>query len=473
MNDPNGLVFHKGLYHLYFQHNPHGRHHANMSWGHATSPDLVHWTEHEVAILHDDAGAIFSGSVVVDEANTSGLGRPGEPAMVAIYTLVTPGRQAQALAFSLDDGYTWTKYEGNPVLDRGSADFRDPKVFRFIGDNESYWVMVAVEARERQVLFYRSDDLLRWSYLSSYGPAGAVGGVWECPDLFPLPLDGDVGDRRWVLLISLSPGAVAGGSGTQYVVGHFDGTVFSPDEPRPALAWHSEGGYPVQSREELEEFCWLDHGRDCYAGVTFSGLPETERVLVAWMSNWDYAREIPTAPWRGAMTLARRLELVTQGGRRVLRQIPVTGSDLRPVDVPTRLPLGLAIAAAGVLDLQARLEPGARLAIRLGDGLTEGAEIILDGVTGTVLCTRHAAPEADMPAGFHGTQYMGDVPRGRSWSLRICFDAGSVEVFAADGTRVLTDLVWFRDGARSLTMEAPAGGVVVEELRLSEVDERV
>lgn len=244
MNDPNGLVYDDGTWHLFFQHNPYGTRWGNMSWGHATSTDLVHWDEQPVAIpqTFDESGTaiedIFSGSVVVDEQNTSGFGTADEPPMVAIYTSAyTPahpahaGTQAQSLAYSTDDGLTWTKYEGNPVLDRGSANFRDPKVIRYTDPEtgESYWVMVAVEALQYTVVLYRSDDLKTWTHLSDFGPANATGGIWECPDLFPLAVDGDPSNVKWVMVVNLNPGSVAGGSGGQYFVGEFDGTTFTSE----------------------------------------------------------------------------------------------------------------------------------------------------------------------------------------------------------------------------------------------------
>lgn len=244
MNDPNGLVYDDGTWHLFFQHNPYGTRWGNMSWGHATSTDLVHWEEQPVAIpqTFDESGTaiedIFSGSVVVDEQNTSGFGTADEPPMVAIYTSAyTPthpahaGTQAQSLAYSTDDGLTWTKYEGNPVLDRGSANFRDPKVIRYTDPEtgESYWVMVAVEALQYKVVLYRSDDLKTWTHLSDFGPANATGGIWECPDLFPLAVDGDPSNVKWVMVVNLNPGSVAGGSGGQYFVGEFDGTTFTSE----------------------------------------------------------------------------------------------------------------------------------------------------------------------------------------------------------------------------------------------------
>ncbi|MFD6094633.1 GH32 C-terminal domain-containing protein [Oerskovia sp. NPDC060338] len=244
MNDPNGLVYVVGTYHLYFQHNPSGNGWGNMSWGHATSPDLVTWTEQPLAIgqtMNEDGVSvedIFSGSVVVDHNNTSGFGTSAKPPLVALYTSAytqahptLAGKQAQSLAYSTDGGYTWTKYAQNPVLDRDSQNFRDPKVFWYDGGTPqtSYWVMIAVEATDHQAVLYRSDDLRSWDYLSTFGPANSVGGIWECPDLFELPIDGNPDNTRWVLVMNLNPGAIGGGSGGQYFVGDFDGVTFTSE----------------------------------------------------------------------------------------------------------------------------------------------------------------------------------------------------------------------------------------------------
>lgn len=243
MNDPNGLVFYKGVYHMYYQHNPSGNTWGNMSWGHATSKDLVHWEEQPLAIATDAHEDVFSGSVVVDKNNTSGLGTAKNPPLIAIYTSAykdpSPhrGLQAQSLAYSLDDGQTWTKYDGNPVLNRNSANFRDPKVFWYDKPGGGgYWVMTAVESQEHKVLLYKSDNLKDWTALSDFGPANATGGQWECPDLFPLAVDGDPTNVKWVMVVSINPGGVAGGSAVQYFVGNFDGTTFTSETTKPAAA---------------------------------------------------------------------------------------------------------------------------------------------------------------------------------------------------------------------------------------------
>lgn len=253
VNDPNGPVWYEGEYHLFFQYNPEGDQWGNMSWGHAVSTDLVSWEERPVALRFTDDEHVFSGSVVVDHGNTSGLGSADRPAMVAVYTSADPrtGRQAQSLAWSADAGETWTRYEGNPVLDIGSTEFRDPKVFWYA--DGGYWVMAVAMSVDRRIRFYRSPDLREWSYLSDFGPAHATGGVWEMPDLFELPVDGDPSRTRWVLVVNLNPGGVAGGSGAQYFVGDFDGTTFRPDrlvseaEPPPGtvLAGFEDGAYPA------------------------------------------------------------------------------------------------------------------------------------------------------------------------------------------------------------------------------------
>jgi sucrose-6-phosphate hydrolase SacC (GH32 family) len=473
MNDPNGLVFHKGRYHLYFQHNPAGVEHANMSWGHASSADLVTWTEHPVAIPADDDGAIFSGSIVVDTENTSGFGTLQNPPLVAVYTLASAGRQAQALAYSLDDGSTWTKFAGNPVLDRNSADFRDPKVFRYQDGATSYWVMVAVEAEARQVVLYRSDDLTRWTHLSTYGPAGAVGGVWECPDLFPLAVDGDAHDVRWVLLISLNPGGVAGGSGTQYVVGRFDGVVFTPDRDVSASASRVADPAGPQSRAELESFDWLDYGRDCYAGVTFAGLPDEDRILIAWMNNWDYAHSVPTSPWRGMMTLARRLALTTADGRPRLRQTPIHRGGVTVVE-ERQLLVGDAdtfrsrLPESGSLELRAVMEPGAQLTIRLrhdfaGDG---GVLIAYDPATGRLISDRRAAARG-LPHEFATVQHV-TLPPSDTIALTIHVDVSSIEIVAGEGLVMLSDLVFTPEEDRWLTISSEGARARIEHVRISD-----
>jgi sucrose-6-phosphate hydrolase SacC (GH32 family) len=296
LNDPNGLLYHDGTWHLFFQHNPHGSTWGNMSWGHATSTDLTTWHEQPVAIAATATEHVYSGSAVADHADTAGLARDGVTPLVAVYTSAyvddhpRAGIQAQSLAYSLDDGATWQRYAHNPVLDIGSTEFRDPKVFWY-GGADGHWVMVAVEAVARRVAVYTSPNLIDWTFASHFGPARAVGGVWECPDLFELPVRG-TRERHWVLVVSLNPGAVAGGSGTQYFVGAFDGRTFTTDD---AGAGRDAGP------DRDGDADWLDFGRDYYAAVSFSG-PEDRTEL-----------SLSTADGRDTVTLT------VDGGTRTLR----------------------------------------------------------------------------------------------------------------------------------------------------------
>ena len=266
MNDPNGLVYYQGQYHLFYQYNPAGNTWGNMSWGHAVSADLVHWKELPVAIPYDANELVFSGSAVVDKDNTSGLGTKANPPLVAIYTSAKPGSQSQSLAYSTDGGLTFTKY--GTVLDIGSAEFRDPKVFWYAPANE--WRMVVVKATEHKVSIYRSANLTSWTHLSDFGPAGAVGGVWECPDLFPLAINGDPRNVKWVMVVNLNPGGIAGGSGGQYFVGDFDGTTFTSDYP---ATYTPPTGTVLQDFESTGFAPWTTTGTAFGDGPTAGNAP--------------------------------------------------------------------------------------------------------------------------------------------------------------------------------------------------------
>ena len=304
MNDPNGLVWHKGEYHLFFQHNPFGTQWGHMSWGHAVSKDLLTWEELPVAIPEGEDGAIFSGSAVSDGDD-----------LVAIYTRHTETNQSQCIARSADNGRTFTKYENNPVLDENKKDFRDPKVFRF----KDHWIMSVAQPHDHQISFYSSPDLINWKHLSNFGPAAAVDGVWECPDLFPLEFNNEV---VWVLIVSLNPGGLYG-SGTQYFIGDFDGTTFN-------------------SRYSTNEPRWLDFGKDNYAGVTFSNEPNGKRILIGWLANWTDVKNHPATTWTTQMTIPRQLGLIEYNGEIVLTQQPMCDTlyELK-VKVPTSGVIGL------------------------------------------------------------------------------------------------------------------------------------
>jgi levanase len=311
MNDPNGLVFHDGEYHLFYQYNPFGDTWGHMSWGHAVSRDLVHWRHLPVAIPELGDEMAFSGSVVVDRENTAGF---GASAMVAVYTAATPGKQAQALAYSTDRGRTWTRYAGNPVLDIGSSEFRDPDVFWHAGERK--WVMSVAMSQERRIRFYSSPDLKTWTYMSDFGPAGATGGAWECPDLFPLTVDGET---KWILVVNLNPGAIAGGSGGQYFVGDFDGTRFTADDAGP---YTPPAGAVFADFEDAGYGDWTTTGTAFGAGPARGTLPGQQSVsgfsgsgLVNSFIDFDASTGTLTSP---EFTLTRdHVNFLVGGGARV------------------------------------------------------------------------------------------------------------------------------------------------------------
>ena len=294
MNDPNGMVYKDGEYHLFYQYNPYGSKWGNMSWGHAISQDLVNWKHLPVAIAPDALGTIFSGSAVVDFDNTAGF---GAGAIIAIYTQ-NSDRQVQSIAYSTDNGRTFTKYENNPVLTSEARDFRDPKVFWY--ESTKRWIMVLAVGQEMQI--FSSPNLKDWTFESRFGEGqGAHGGVWECPDLFELPVEG-TNDKKWVLLCNLNPGGSFGGSATQYFVGSFNGKEFVNESPSKTK--------------------WMDWGKDHYATVTWSDAPDNRRIAIAWMSNWQYANDVPTSQYRSPNSVPRDLSLFTVDGETYLQSAP-------------------------------------------------------------------------------------------------------------------------------------------------------
>lgn len=453
MNDPNGLIWHDGIYHLFFQHNPHGNTHGNMSWGHATSIDLVTWQHHPIALMHDDSEDVFSGSIVWDEHNTSGLAADGESPLVAVYTSArrTGDSQAQSVAFSLDGGYTWSPYRGNPVLDLGTDDFRDPKVLRYTDGDDSYWVMVAVEARSRRVVFFRSEDLLRWTYLSSYGPAGSVEGFWECPDMFPLFVEDEPGEKKWVLIISVASGSPAGGSGTKYVIGDFDGTTFIASHPLP----------PVEDGAELERPLWLDRGRDCYAGVTFSGLAEEHRVLIAWMSNWDYAQDFPTSPWRGSMTTARQLTLQRSARGTLIAQRPIIPAGREIVAVEQEAwsaePVTIADSLPTPAFVQLRAECAARGSIQVQLHGADDSTFTISYEAATTRLQIDRTDSGDFHPSFPSRQAVALPDSDGTLVLCMVLDTTSIELFAGHHETAITNQVLMEHPWR-LTVSATGHG---------------
>ena len=429
MNDPNGLIYYKGKYHLFFQHNPFENSWGHMSWGHAISEDLITWNELSVAIPDDDSHAIFSGSAVVDYFNTTGFGTLENPPMVAIYTAHKHdhSHQSQALAYSLDEGQTWVKYEANPVLDLGIDHFRDPKV-SWDRTTES-WLMSVIKPKERKVSFYNSDDLKQWRHLSDFGAVGAIDGDWECPDLFPLFVDGDDSKRKWVLLISINPGGLTGGSGTQYFLGDWTGKEFIADD--------------VKTR-------WVDFGRDNYAGVTFNDAPNLRRIFVGWMNNWEYAKDFPTSPWRGSMTVPRELTLKSKDGNISLAANPVTELDEY---LSEKVPTG---SGAELLEIKTNISTASGQSTRIrvtGDNGTF-FEFGYDSKSKSVFVDRTMAWNEIPSSHIHTSPVSSEE---EILDIRAIVDRSSVELFVAGGTHVITDLIFLPGVNRVVTFEIAEG----------------
>ncbi|MBX2953388.1 MAG: glycoside hydrolase family 32 protein [Leadbetterella sp.] len=422
MNDPNGMFYQEGVYHLFFQHYPDKTKWGPMHWGHATSPDMIHWTEQPIALFPDKLGYIFSGSAVVDYNNTSGFGKDGKTPVVAIYTnhsaegekAKRTDYQTQGIAYSLDNGRTWTKYEGNPVIKNpGIVDFRDPKVSWYAPKNK--WVM-ALATKDR-ITFYSSANLKDWTRESDLGhDFGAHGGVWECPDLMPFELNGKT---YWVLLVSINPGGPNGGSATQYFVGDFDGSTFRP----------------LDTQER-----WMDYGTDNYAGVTFFHKGK-RTLLMGWMSNWQYAQDVPTVDFRSAMTLPREMGLQQVNGTFYLTSTPA-----KEVETLWEAPRNVKnagtfeTATKGLFDLEFKGLPNESFSVALSNSLNEVLVIGYDKPSGRYFIDRSAAGKKDFEAGFAKRQWGPRVSAQSKIDLRIIADRASVEVFADGGLTVMTAL---------------------------------
>ncbi len=619
MNDPNGMVFYEGEWHLFYQYNPEGEKWGHMSWGHAVSRNLIHWEHLPLALPERDGVMAFSGSAVVDWQNTSGFGKNGKPPLVAIYTGHREKHQDQRLAYSNDRGRTWTSYEGNPVLDIGLADFRDPKVFWY--ESKRRWIMVLALSTEKKVSFYESPDLKSWKHLSDFGPAGSTIGLWECPDLFPLPIETESGASKWVLIVNVNPGAPAGGSGTQYFVGEFDGGKFIADrvdasKARPSAArtladfegadygaWKASGpafgirpsqpatdsvrgmdgkgiadsfggndssegtltspnftidanylhfsigggshpdelgirllvdGKLVRSatgnnspqlekqswdlrqwrgktaRIELFDICtrddwghilldgialadspdassnedalWADFGADFYAAVSWCDVPKPDgrRIWLAWMSNWNYAQEVPTSPWRSAMTIPRTLALRrTLEGLRLI-QLPVAelaALHRKPAlkfrggtfaeaatwlakqnDLPPQLDVSLTFS---------RISRNTSFSLGIASEHNQQTLVVCDPGSARITLDRTKSGETAFHRTFPGRHHAPlRVVDGRV-TLRLLLDASSLEIFAQDGETSITDLIFPSGSTRTLSLSGSnVDSLVVQEIVL-------
>lgn len=470
MNDPNGMVYYEGEYHLFYQHYPQGNTWGPMHWGHAVSRDLVHWQHLPIALYPDSLGLIFSGSAVIDWKNTSGFGANGKPPMVAMFTQHDMAKekagsntfQVQSLAYSNDRGRTWVKYPGNPVIPNpGIRDFRDTKVLWH--EASQRWIMIM--AAGDRVRLYSSYNLKEWQPASEFGAnLGAHGGVWECPDLFPIRIEGTT-EQRWVMLVSINPGSPNGGSGTQYFVGKFDGMTFTLDSTF-ATAVGTAG-------KESSRGVWIDHGRDNYAGVTWSDVPAEDgrRLFIGWMSNWDYAQVVPTEAWRSATTVPRALALrrTPQG----LRLFSVPVQELRLLRAATttlkeqsldgeqtlHVPQG-GTAAMSEVDFEfvpSRTGPST-VTLELTNPQGEVYRVGFDGKANQFFSDRTALPHGFSDKFAAAVHVAPRIMADSAVRMHLYIDRSSVELFGDNGATPMSELVFPGSdfSAMKLVVQGPA-----------------
>ncbi len=429
MNDPNGMLYYNGTYHLFYQHYPDSTVWGPMHWGHAISKDLVHWQHQPIALYPDTLGYIFSGSAVADVNNTSGFGKDGKTPLVAIFTHHDPKREKekridvenQSIAYSLDEGETWTKYADNPVVKNpGIRDFRDPKVMWFEAGKK--WIMTL--ATLDHITFYSSPDLKNWTKESEIGKEfGAHGGVWECPDLFPLDYNGQ---KIWILIVNINPGGPNGGSATQYFTGQFDGNKFTP--------------YQTDTR-------WLDYGPDEYAGITWSNTGD-RKIFLGWMSNWQYANLVPTHPWRSAMTAPRDLSIEKVGDKFLVASKPVS-----ELDVIAQQPVTLSNINAANYNLTektGKISDPARLqftsdkiesfAITFSNAVGEKVVVGFDKAANNYFIDCTNSGKANFEKGFAARHTAPRLSGKQNLDLTMIIDNASIELFADNGLSVMTSI---------------------------------
>jgi len=450
MNDPNGLIYFKGNYHLFYQYYPGSTVWGPMHWGHAISPDLVHWKELPIALYPDSAGLIFSGSAVADPSNTSGFGKDGKTPLVAIYTQQdTVGEKAgrldfqnQSIAYSLDDARSWTKYRGNPVIKSpGLKDFRDPKVFWH--PEQKKWILVL--AAGDRVMIYSSKNLKSWDKESEFGAtSGAHGGVWECPDLFPLEVDGK---KIWLLIVSINPGGVQGGSGIQYFTGDFDGHQFTSMDTTTR---------------------WADYGPDHYAGVTFSNTGK-EKIFLGWMSNWQYGKLVPTEKWRSAMTFPRKLGLKKIGQNYYTTQMPVDAIEKLVIRKVYNKHISSVknYALSGPIRMEFEVSDLHAFSFIFSNAAGENIKTGYDEEKNSFFIDRTQGGVSDFYPGFATIHYGPRIAQSKNSKVTLLLDNASLELFADEGLTTITEI--FFPGQPFNSLQQGANIKPVTDIRISQL----
>lgn len=460
MNDPNGMVYSNGVYHLFFQYYPDSTVWGPMHWGHATSKDLMHWREQPIALYPDSLGYIFSGSVVADKNNTSGFGKKGSVPLVAIFTHHNMAGEAakrtdfqnQSIAYSNDDGKTWRKYTSNPILKNpGIVDFRDPKVMWY--EQQKKWIMTL--ATKDRITFYSSPNLKSWRKESEFGAElGAHGGVWECPDLFTL---NDKGKKVWVLTVSINPGAPNGGSGTQYFLGNFDGKNFTTSQTSTK---------------------WIDYGPDDYAGVTWSNTGK-KKIFLGWMSNWMYATQVPTIKWRSAMTLPRALTLKHVDNDVFIASTLVpqlAGISYQPIikrNIAVKKDFNIATVVKNI-SLPCRLNLSlikTDFSLKIFNSI--GEEILLgyDQKANNYFIDRTKSGNTAFNATFAARHTAPRISNNSAINISLVIDAASVELFADDGLTNMTEIFFPSKPFGQIQLESPHAVVIkkMEYVRMKSI----
>ncbi|WP_276165470.1 glycoside hydrolase family 32 protein [Zobellia alginiliquefaciens] len=479
MNDPNGMFYYNGYYHLYYQHYPDGNKWGPMHWGHATSNDMIKWKEQPIALFPDEKGYIFSGSAVVDIENTSGFGTDGKVPIIAIFTYHNKEREkakrldveSQAIAYSLDEGLTWTKYSNNPVIKNpGIKDFRDPKV----SWNAEYKKWVMVLAAHDKVMFYSSKDLKSWELLSDFGDdlskkVGTHGGVWECPDLFPLPIEGS-NETKWVLYVSVNPGGPNGGSATQYFIGDFDGTTFTMDKE-------------FEENLNNNHNFWIDFGKDNYAGVTFSNISSKTngKFYMGWMSNWEYANDVPTETWRSAMTLAREIKMIKDNNSYRLSFKPVEeinsykGKKFKKEDIKIKEPIILlqsanASLSHSIIDFEISNFENQGFTFKLSNDKENNLLFGYNENSKVFFIDRSKSGKTDFSEKFSKKISVAKrISNNKKLTGKIILDKTSIEIFFDGGSTVMTEIFFPETPFEKLSLESNKG-LTLETLIANELN---
>lgn len=453
MNDPNGMFYKDGVYHLFFQYNPYGSVWGNMHWGHSTSSDLIHWNFEGVSIVPDAWGAIFSGSCVVDHNNTAGFGKD---AVIAFYTSAksTPWGdvQSESMAYSLDNGKTFVKYAGNPIITSLEKDFRDPKVFWYAPGK--HWVMILAVGQHMEL--YSSVNLKDWKKESEFGKMqGAHGGVWECPDLIELPVEGSR-EKKWVLICNINPGGPFGGSAAQYFVGSFDGKTFVNESP-------------VQTK-------WMDWGKDNYATVTWNNAPDGRCIALGWMSNWQYANNVSTRQYRSANTIARDLTLYKAGGEFYLKSTPsreMKQARGEKVSVPSfKVTDSYKIESllkdnngAYEIEMEIQVADASKISLNLQNEKGEQVSMYYDLLRKQFVMDRSKSGKVDFSNDFPAVT-AAPVHAGKTLRLRLFVDRSSIEAFGEDGKFVMTNLVFPSSPYNQMSFGTEGSGYTVSSFNV-------